>query len=236
MQKTTAFILTALLAFAPVTAMAETAMPATIDVSADETVKAAPDMAMISAGVMTNNARADIAMQDNAKKMTAVMAALKAAGIADKDVQTAGISIYPQYRYERDEAPQVTGYQASNTVNVVLRDMKNIGPVLDALVSQGVNQLNGPEFSIEKPDALLDDARAKAVQKARARAEVLAKAAGVKVKRVLSISENASFSPPPMRPMMAKASFSSMDAAPTPVAAGEVGLSVTVNLRYEIEQ
>lgn len=207
----------------------------TLEVSAQSDVKAAPDMATVSAGVMTSSATADAAMKANATSMTAVFAALKKAGIAEKDIQSAGISVNPQYHYGQNEAPRITGYQANNTVNVVLRDLGNIGPVLDALVEQGANQLNGPMFGIENTAPLLDKARAEAVKKARARAEIYAAAAGLKVKRIISIAENVGYAVPPPMPMM-KAMAMDAAQASTPVAPGEVGLSATVNVKFELTQ
>ena len=87
------------------------------------------------------------------------MAAIRAAGIAERDVQTAGININPQYRYAENQAPAITGYQASNTVNVKVRDIAKLGKVLDALVANGANQINGPSFEIDEPEAVYDEAR-----------------------------------------------------------------------------
>lgn len=205
----------------------------TLEVSAQSDVKAAPDMATVSAGVMTTADTADAAMKANATSMTAVFNALKKAGVPEKDIQSAGININPQYHYGQNESPRVTGYQASNTVSVVLRNLDNIGPVLDALVAQGANQLNGPVFGIEDSDPLLDKARAAAVKKARARADIYAAAAGLKVKRIISISENAGYVVQPPMPMM-KAMAMDHAQASTPVAPGEVGLSATINVKFEL--
>lgn len=220
---------------APATTAAISADTATIMVSAQADIRVSPDIATINAGVVTQADSADAAMQDNRNKMTAVFDALKKAGIADKDMQSAGISINPQYRYVENQPPQVTGYQASNSVNVTLRDMAKIGNVIDALISQGVNQLNGPTFDVEDKDSALNEARTQAVAKASARAKLYADAAGVKITRLKNLSEQGMTTPQTPYPMMRMAA---MDAAgsTTPVAPGEVMLSVSVAMTYEIEQ
>mgnify|MGYP000874353313 CR=1 FL=1 len=208
-----------------------------LDVSASADVKAAPDIAIVSSGVVTIAPTADQAMKDNAAKMNAVFAAVKKAGIADKDVQTSGMSLSPQYTYAENKPPRIVNYQANNNITIKIRDMKNIGPVLDALVAQGANQINGPSFSVDNPDALTDMARKDAVKKAMERAKLYADAAGLKIKRIISMSEAGGYAPQPMVMMAArKMEMAVADAAaPTPVATGEVAMSVSVNVTYELE-
>jgi len=208
----------------------------TLAISAQSDVKAAPDIATISAGVVTTAPKAEAALKDNATQMNAVFAALKAAGIADKDLQTSGITLNPQYVYEEHKSPRITGYQANNTVTIIVHDLKKIGPVLDTLVAKGANQINGPSFTIENPEELLNGARKEAMTKARQRADLYAAAAGMKIKRIVTISESSNSVPVPY-PMMAvrKMAMAADAAAPTPVAAGEVTLNATVNVTYELE-
>jgi len=209
----------------------------TLDINAQVDVKAEPDIATVSAGVMTSAATADAAMKENGTRMNAVFKALKDAGIADKDIQTSGININAQYEYKQNETPRVTGYQASNNVSVIIRDLKNIGPVLDALVAQGANQMNGPTFTLENPDAVLDQARKDAVAKARKRAELYAAATGLKIIKIRNISESANNGNPVPYPMMAmRAKMADATAESTPVASGQVSLGVTVNVTYELGQ
>lgn len=226
------FVALGMVAYAPA-ALADDHDLSTLEIAAQVNIKQAPDIATVTAGVVTDAPTADAAMKDNATRMNAVFAALKKAGIADKDIQSAGININPQYNYVQNEPPKVTGYQASNTVTVHLRNMENIGPVLDALVAQGVNQMNGPTFSVEDSDAALDAARTEAVKKARKRADLYAAAAGLQVKRILSITEQANMGIQPPMPMMKAMSMEASNQA-TPVAPGEVELSVVVNVKYEI--
>lgn len=216
---------------APAIALAGLEDMTTIDVSAEVQVKAAPDIVLISAGVVTSAPTAAAALQQNAEAMSSVHAALKTAGVDEKNVQTAGLNLNPQYAYNDGQAPRVTGYQATNTVNVTLHDLKNTGHVVDSLVAEGANQINGPTFSVENPDAALDKARTAAVQKALKRAQTYAAAMGLKVKRLISVSEQQMMDPGP-RPMMMKAM--AMDAASTPVSPGQVSLGITVNAKYEL--
>jgi uncharacterized protein YggE len=192
-----------------------------------------PDVAEVSTGVVTTAPTAAAAMRDNAARMTAVVDAVKKAGVADRDIQTSGLNLSPQYRYENNAPPVLTGYQASNTVSLRIRRIADTGKLLDALVAVGANQINGPSFVVENSAAALDEARVAAVKAGRARADLFAGAAGLKVKRIVSITEGGGFEPGP-RPMMAKAAM--MDAAPAPpVAPGEVALNVNVTMTFELE-
>ena len=203
-----------------------------LDLSARGTVTRVPDLATISAGVVTQSATADVAMRDNATKMSAVLAALKKAGIADRDVATATLSLNPQYRYADDQPPVITGYQASNNVTIRFRDLAKAGSILDALVRQGANQINGPALSVDKPETALNEARQAAIKDARGRAELYAAAAGLRVKRILTISESADYGPP--MPMLAARAMKA-DTAETQVAPGEQDISVVVNMSFELE-
>lgn len=207
----------------------------TLDFSAEATIKAEPDIATISSGVVTSAKTADAAMKENSVKMNAIFAALKKAGIEDKDRQTSGITVNPQYLYAENKAPVITGYQANNNVNVTLHDLKKIGSVLDTLISQGSNQISGPNFSVDEPEELLNKARTEAIAKARKRADVYAAATGMKVGKIRSISENTNigYQQPPVM-MMRKMAMADAAAESTPVASGQVSLGVNVNISYEL--
>ncbi len=210
------------------------AAPATLTLSAEAEVQAAPDIADIGAGVVTQAADAQAALAANSAQMTRVVAALRKAGIADRDIQTAGLNLQPQYRYEQNQSPILTGFQASNRVQVTLRDLKGSGKVIDTLVKEGANQIDGPNFRVANPDPLMDKARTEAVAKARARAELYAKAAGLRVKRITSISEG--FEQRPPMPMMRSVAMADVAAAPPPpIAPGEVGLVARVTMAFELE-
>src|SRR5690606_2725660 len=113
----------------------------------------------------------------------------------------------PQYKYAENQPPTITGYQASNTVSIKVREIDRLGKVLDALVASGANQINGPSFEIDEPEAVYDEARRAALEQAQQRAKMYADSLGMQVKRIVSISEGGGFQPPrPMVMMAAKAS------------------------------
>ena len=210
-------------------------MPATISVTGEGRVEAAPDMATISLGVTTEAATAGAAMAANSDAVRAVIERLKAAGIEDRDIQTSGLSLGPRYDYGRSDGtpPTIVGYTASNMVTVRVRALDTLGSVLDGVVSDGANTLNGLSFGIAEDDEALDEARRRAVAEARRKAELYAEAAGVSLGRVLSISEPGGYAPP-MPMAMAEAGFAK--GGDVPVAPGEVSLAATVTMVYEISQ
>jgi uncharacterized protein YggE len=222
-----------LLAFSALPAAAQEMRPVLLDgtmleISAEGVSTRVPDLAVIQAGVITQAERASTAMAQNSARMAAVLAALRGAGIAERDLQTASISLAPQYRYENNQLPILTGYQASNQISVRFRDISKSGAILDTLVKQGANNISGPNLTVDKPEAALDEARVDAVRKARARATLYAQAAGLRVDRILAISESGAMpGPVPIMAFRAKA-----EAADTQVVAGEQQLSVTVSIRF----
>lgn len=223
-------------------ALPATANPATSNVAPDSTLVSisaraeasrVPDVATLSAGVVTQATQAEAAMRDNARQMNQVMSAIRAAGVAEKDIRTSGIDVNPQYRRTQDDQPPtITGYQASNTVSLKVRDIARLGDVLDALVASGANQINGPSFEIDQPDAVYDEARRAALEKARARAAMYAEALGLRVRRIVSISEGGGTAPP--MPMMAMRAAAYDSAGSTPVAPGETTLSAELAVVFEL--
>jgi uncharacterized protein len=200
-----------------------------LDVTATGKTTRVPDLATIRAGVVTQGASAAQAMADNAQRMASVLSALKAAGVAPRDIMTSNVSLQPQYRYEDNKPPVITGYQATNSVSIRFRDIAKAGPILDVLVKQGANQIDGPSLTLDQPDAALDEARVDAVKRARARAELYAKAAGLSVSRILTIAEGTEIAAPPM-PMayMARAKAS----ADTSISPGETDVTATITVRF----
>lgn len=199
----------------------------------------APDLALFSAGVTTQGKTAAEALGANSSAMTRVVAALKRAGVADRDIQTSNLSVNPVYAEPRrlpdgsiEPRPQeIIGYQVSNTVSVRQRKLGDYGQVIDTLVTAGANQVNGPSFQLDRPDDALDAARTEAMAKARARADLYARAAGLRVVRIVSISESGGRMPP--MPVMYRMAAEAAAPAP-PVAAGEVSLSVDVTVQFEL--
>ncbi len=204
-----------------------------LDLSATGEVSRVPDLAIISAGVTTLSPSATGAIEENAARMDRVRAALRRAGIADKDIQTSSLSLNPEYRYADNQSPVLTGYRASNMVNVRFREIKATGRILDALVAEGANQINGPNLTIDQPDKALDEARMKAIGIGRARAELYARSLGLRVARVLSVSENGGYSQPPPMVMMSRAERGG-DMASTKIDPGEQQLQVSVAMSFEL--
>jgi len=194
-----------------------------------------PDVAVLSVGVTTEAADSNIALRENAQKMTRVLAAVKTAGIAEADAQTSHIRLNPHYQYNNDRQPRITGYQASNTLTIKVRDVGNLGRLLDALATQGANQINGPFFQIDKPDPIYDQARKNALEMAQARAALYAQALGLRVRRIVSFSEGSSRGVEPQEMMvMAQMRSATVADAATPVSAGELNLSVNLDVVFEL--
>ena len=205
-----------------------------LDVVATGEVTRVPDIVRISAGVVTVAPTASAALEQNARQMDSVRAALKAAGVAERDIQTSTINLNPDYRHdERGGTPQIIGYRAHNEVSVRFRDIKNSGRILDALVAQGANSINGPMLGIDKPEPALDEARTKAVANARARAELYARATGKRVGRILSISEGVGMGPVPM--YRAERAMAANMVSGTQIEPGEQNLAVTLAVSFELE-
>ncbi len=204
-----------------------------LQVSAQGEVRRAPDVAEIGVGVVTQAADAKAALAANAVQMNRVVAAVRRAGIDDKDVQTSGVNLQPQYQYGENQPPKLNGFQAQNRVSVKVRDIGDVGEVLDALVAQGANQIDGPSFTLDKPEIALDEARRAALAKAQARAKMYADAIGLKVARIVSIDESGAGFQPPRPMLMAKAEMT-MDSSTTPVMPGEQTHAVSLNVVFEL--
>jgi uncharacterized protein YggE len=205
----------------------------TLSLPAFGETKLAPDLATISLGVSTEAASASAAMQANAARMTQVMAALRRGGIEAKDIQTSQISIDPQYAYEQNQQPRLTGYRAGNQVTVTVRDLTKLGAAVDATVSAGANQMGGISFGLADPAAAENAAREAAVKALAAKADLYARATGYRVLRLVSLSEGAAVIPPMPVPMVAMAS-ARFEKAETPVSPGEVRVRVDVTGLYEL--
>jgi uncharacterized protein YggE len=212
----------------------EMKMQRTIALTGHGEVRQAPDLATVTAGVVSQAATAKDALAANTADMERVMAALKAAGIAEKDIQTSNFTVQPRYDYSKDgRAPSLAGYDVSNTVSVTLRQLDMLGTVLDQLVQSGANQINGVSFGIDKPDEALDEARKQALADARHKAEIYAAAGGVSIGKLITIVEGGGYTPP--APVMRARVMALDQAAPVPIAAGEQVLAIDVNVTWELE-
>jgi uncharacterized protein YggE len=203
-----------------------------LTVSAEGMSEGRPDMATINLGVTTEGQTAQAALQENARRMTALTAALRRAGIAERDIQTSNVSVYPQQQYREGQQPLITGYQANNTVTAKVRNIDNTGRVIDAAVAAGGNTVNGVFFSYADPDRELDAARRDAIAEARRRAELYASALNMRVVRVVAVQEGGGYSPPMPMPMMARME-GAQDAA-TPIAPGQIETRVSVSVTFEL--
>jgi len=196
------------------------------------------DIAVLSAGVTTEAADSKQALRENAARMERVLSAVRAAGVAKEDVHTSAIGLNPRYQHTDRQAPRITGYVASNTLSIKVRDITKLGQILDSLVSQGANQIYGPSFQIDQPESAYDQARHNALNIAQARAALYAQALGLKVRRVVSLAEESrggGFGPREML-MAPQARAASADAPNTPVVSGEITLSVNLEVVFELGQ
>ncbi len=209
-------------------------MPRTISLSGHGEVRSVPDLAFVTSGVLSQGTTAAEALAANTQTMNALFAALKEAGIAEKDVQTSNFSVQPRYDFNNGQAPKLVGYDVSNNVTVTLRKITDLGPLLDRLVQAGSNQINGVTFQVSQPDQAMDEARKLAAADATRKAKVYADAMGVELGQVMQVSEGTTYQPPvPMvRGMVMKADAA---ASPVPVAAGEQTLAADVSVTWEIK-
>jgi len=226
-MKSAIFPALALLAALAVPALA--ADPHTIAMVGHGEIRATPDMAQVTIGVTATAATAAQAVAANSARMKTVFAAVAKLGVPEKNIQTVNFFVSPQYTNGDNNVPRrLTGYQVNNDVTVRLDDVGKLGGVLDALVAAGANQINGISFSIQNDTPLLEKARAQAITDARARAETYARAAGVSLGPILSISEGGGEAPP--RPMYRMAAM----AAETRIAPGEQSVTAEVSVVWEI--
>jgi len=224
---------TAQIAFAETPASDAAFQATTLNLTATGEVMAAPDKATITLGVQTDASTAAQALAANAEQMTRVMAALKRAGIAERDTQTAQLTVNPRYAYQPNQPPRLTGYEASNQVAITVRDLKRLGSTVDAAVGAGATNVNSIAFGFVDPTTVQNAARLEAVKALQAKADLYAKAVGHPVLRLISLSEGPLFLPPvPIPEIMA--SGAKRMAAETPVSVGETQVRIQVIGLYEL--
>lgn len=197
-----------------------------VTVTGEATVAVAPDTAVIRVGVTSVGKTAREASDTNGKQMTAVLAAIKDAGIGARDIQTSRLSLQPQYDPNRSGTARLLGFQATNQITVNIRDIDKLAGIIDQAIAAGANEMSGLEFVVSEQSKLLDQARDDAIADARRKAERYAKAAAVKLGAVASISEEGSSTPPRL--------IQAMRAGAAPVAPGEQTLRAVVTVSYEI--
>jgi hypothetical protein len=203
--------------------------PALITVTGEGIVQTVPDQATLALGVTTSGPTAAEAMAANTTAMTAVIDRLKAAGIAESDLQTANLYLSPNWGgYDGTSAPAIADYTASNMLNVRIRDIGALGAILDAAVADGANAVNGLTFGLADQKPAMDEARTRAVGDARARAEVLATAAGMTLGRLVSVTDAGAYNNP------APLFRADMASAPIPVETGELAITASVMVTWEL--
>jgi uncharacterized protein YggE len=225
----------------PLAIIAGIAVPAyagTISIEGTGEVTAPPDMAVINSGVTTQGATAREALDANSEAMNALLAELEEAGIAERDIQTSGFSVTPNYVYTdaRDEngytlPPKISGYQVSNIVMVRIRDLDSLGQVLDRSVTVGANTVNGVTFSVADPSEVYNQARRQAFADAREKAELYAEVAGETLGELESIREGQTINQPP-QPYMMRSVAEAADAS-VPIASGELTFTINVSVTWE---
>lgn len=231
-----------LLALVPFALLAGLSLPAlagTISIEGRGEVTASPDTAYVTSGVTTQGATAREALDLNTKAMSDLMAELKASGIEERDIQTSGFSVSPNYVYSeaRDAngytmPPKINGYQVSNTVTVRVRALDTLGAILDKSVTVGANTINGISFAVADTSDLLNEARKAAFADARAKAELYATASGAKLEDIVSINETQNLGQP--QPYEMRAMAAAAPQADVPVAAGELSFAINVSVQWEL--
>jgi uncharacterized protein YggE len=215
-------------------ATAQDNAPPTLSLSATAQVHIEPEFAAIRSGVVIRAETAEAAVRQNSQMMSGVFSTLRRAGIADRDMQTTDLSVRPVYSNRTsssDGARQIIGYEARNTVTARVRELGDVGEVIDAMVRSGANNIENVQFGAENTEAAMDEARQMAVARLLEKSELFADAAGLELCGIRRLSEN--FNQPQFVNRVASRSFA--EAADTPVAAGELTLTASVNADFCIE-
>jgi uncharacterized protein YggE len=231
---------------------------ALLNVTAEGRSERAPDLATFNAGVVTQARTAGEAMSANATRMDATVAALRRAGVAERDLQTATLQLSPRYYYPQPDrpvrnpdgtvtnppaepqAPRIIGYEARNTLTVKVRRVTDLGRIVDALVAAGANQVEGPYFSLDRPEAAQDEARVQALRNARARAELYAREAGFSRVRIVSMTEGGGYYPITREIVVtgqaARGAMAAPPPPPAPVQPGEVAVGISLSVQFALER
>jgi uncharacterized protein YggE len=203
----------------------------TIVVSGTGRIAVDPDVAELRLGVAVSRPSVDAARAAAAESMTAILAAVGAAGVAPRDVRTTLLSVQPRYDYRDGKAPTLVGYDLANIVEVTARDLANLGAIVDGSLTAGATSLDGLSFRVDDPREAERAARVAAVAEARSRAEILAEAAGVAIGGVVGIVEGG---PPPTWPQPKAQMLRAAADTGTPVEAGTTEISVSVTVTFQI--
>jgi uncharacterized protein YggE len=206
----------------------------TVSFSGEGTVSVTPDIAAISASIVTQAADSKTAQDQNSTKSKAVTDFLKNQGIDEKDIKTSSYNVYPQYRYSTAGQQTISGYQVSQAYDVKVRDLDKVSTILDGLVSAGANQVNNLGLQVDNPDAAQAEARQKAIDDAKKKASELQGQVGIKLGRIVNFSENSNGSPMPMYALDAKNQSAGMGGGPE-ISVGQNEVTVNVTITYQIK-
>lgn len=233
-------VLLGTLCLVPLSAAAQENREPRILVTGTGSVSIEPDMAVVSLGVTKEEKTARAALDANTSAMAEILAAMKATGIDDADLQTSNFSIQPQYFYPKSSSgderrPRIDSYVVRNSLTIRVRDLATIGDVLDASVSLGVNDGGNLVFTNDDPKEAISEARAKAMKDAMDKASTLATAAGVELGKIMEISEHGGRNQP-IPIAQARMMAAAAESAPVPIAAGENNYEVSVSVTFGIEQ
>lgn len=209
-------------------------MRPSIRVTGEATIKVSPDQAQIDIGVVTQAQNAQAAASQNAQKLDVTIAALRKALGSDAEIKTISYSVSPNYRYPREGGqPTITGYTASNIVQVKTNDLTKVGPIIDTATQTGANTIHSLRFTLKDEQAARAQALREAALKARAKAEALASALNLKIQRVLHVEEGGQASAPVY---YAKAEMAQSAGVQTPIEAGTIDVQATITLTVEVSQ
>lgn len=209
--------------------MAQERAPTILNLNAAGEAQSRPDMATITIGVRNTGTTAQGVMAANAVATTELVRVLRRAGIAERDIQTGYISLYP---YNRSDESRDHRFEAQNSVRAIIRDIGNTGRIIDASIAGGANTLSGVYFGLQDPAPQIDQARLAALADARGRAEIYARALGMRVERVISVTE-AGAAPPPGE-IIVTAARRSGESMPTPVAPGQLTTRANISVAFEL--
>ena len=209
---------------------AEPAHPSTLTLTGRGEIKATPDQASLNLAVVTQGKTAAEALAQNSKEMNETIDAIKAASIDAKEIQTANLTISPQYVYQQSMPPRLSGYEARNSIIVTIKDLGKLGAVLDKAVTLGINNVSGPVFDLQDKEAAQNEARLKAMADVKKLGALYQKGMGLKLGRILEVNESSAYMP--MGGVMQAQSLANKK--PTTVEAGELTITAQVTVMWEV--
>jgi hypothetical protein len=204
----------------------------TFTIEGEGKISAKPTLAEVDLGLFSEGRDVPVVQDANAKKVNAIIAALKQMGVADDDIQTSNYNIAPKFEYT-EGVSNVVGYTVSQNLNVKVRDLDKVGAALSKAGELGANQVNGVRFTIDDPTVVQQQARTKAIEDAKNKAQELANAMGVKIVKIVTFSESSGGTTPPM--FAYRALDSAQAAAPVPdIQTGSLDVQANVSVTFEI--